>query len=225
MMKYLIPSIAKYGYKERGKSSDFEIVRKAPNGTDIILGGIDDYGSEQQIVYGVGKSDNRITDILKSLEKSTRLLSPPISSKSLTISFSYSTLNGLNNPVYLPDMKDEGDIEKNARLIVEFLETKAQPLLEKFNDLREIDKIINGDAPWESDSNMPFRFSSYFNFIRLIVARLAGNEKFDFLVDFTYSKIEKDLIEQGNPLVIDRTNITKPLPGLIEILSKKAPIY
>jgi hypothetical protein len=224
MMKYLMPRIEKYGYKERGKGSEFSIVRKRPYGEDSIGGGFTDFNPIQKIIYGAGKRDFRITKFLLQMQEMGIILSPPAKKNSLTLGISYERMNGLNYSGYLPEMQTEADVEKCVNLMLEFLEGTAFPLLDKFEDLREIDKIINGNEPWISDIEKPYTFVTYFNFSRLIIAKLCGNQKYDDLIELTYSKLERISAESGNPFH-GRDDLSKPIPALIQLLKDVQPIY
>ncbi|MFD2918882.1 hypothetical protein ACFS6H_04110 [Terrimonas rubra] len=184
MMKYLIPRIEQYGFKERGKATDFQIVRKVDCGEDVINGGLTDYNPEQQIIYNFYKRHKSIIELLMALEKKGISLSPPISKHTGTIGFSYETINGILQIGYLPTMKTEHDVEKCVGLITDFMETTAIPLLDKFEDLREIDRMINGKTPWETDADKPYRFGGNFHLKRLIVSKLAGLGTYDRTLNF-----------------------------------------
>ena len=226
MMKYLMPSIEKYGYKEKkSRSSDFEIFRKTLGGRDVIGGGINDYNPIQKIVYGTGKINDSINKILLSLQDTGVFLSPPVRKDSGFIYISYSIIHKLDITSYLPDMLTELVVEKCVSMMLEFLEDTAFPLLDRFEDLREIDKIINGENPWESDLDKPYSFGAYFYFIRLIIAKLSRNDKFDWLVDFTYTTLERRSAENGNSFINNRKDLSKPLPALITMLEDVKPIY
>ncbi len=71
-------------------------------------------------------------------------------------------------------METEEDVQKCIAMMATFMEQTALPLLEKFNDLKEVDKIINGEEPWETDWHKPFVFGSNFHLKRLIISKLAG---------------------------------------------------
>ncbi len=225
MMKYLIPQIQQYGFKERKGGSEFQIIRKTKGGEDIINGGFTDYNPVQQIIYSFYKRDKHILAILKSLEEKGITLSPPVSKHTGTIGFSYKTINHLDNYSYLPEMETEADVEKCVGMMLEFIEGTALPLLDKFEDLREIDKVINGNEPWTTDWKKPYSFGTYFNFIRLIVAKLAGNVNYNYLIDFTYNSIEWHSKEDGSPFTYDRSDLTKPLPALIKLLEDVKSLY
>jgi hypothetical protein len=211
--------------RKGGKGSEFSIVRKRPYGEDSIGGGFTDFNPIQKIIYGAGKRDFRINNFLLQLQEKDILLSPPVKKNSLTLGISYERMNGLNYTGYLPEMKTEADVEKCVNLMLEFLEGTAFPLLDKFEDLRELDKMINGNAPWDTDIQKPYTFVGNFAEKRLIVAKLSGNPNFNVLVDFTFISLERLSAEAGHRFVYDRNDVSKPLPALIEILKDVEPIY
>lgn len=225
MLKYLMPRIEQYGFRKPGRGSEFQIKRKTKNGEDVINGGINDYNPVQQILFGVLKKDTRVTDILLMVQSKGIKLSPMVDKNTFLLGYSY---DGIHNPSqigYLPLMEIEADVEKCVNLMVDFLERKALPLLDKFEDLREIDKMINGIEPWEADFDKPYSFGTYFNFSRLIIAKLCDNEKYEELIDFTYSTLERRSKENGYNYVYDRHDLNKPLPALIQLLNEVRPIY
>ncbi|TXJ25451.1 MAG: hypothetical protein E6Q24_14300 [Chitinophagaceae bacterium] len=224
MLKYLIPQIERYGFKPPGKGSEFEIKRKVKSGEDVIVGGFTDYNPIQKIIFSFSKRHKSIIDILKVLEVKGVKLSPPISKHTGTIGSSYRLLHDLNTSEYLPEMQTEADVEKCVNLMLEFLEGTAFPLLDKFEDLREIDKIINGNEPWITDVGQSYTFGAYFNFSRLIIAKLCGNPRYDALIELTYSKLERISAESGNSFH-GRDDLSKPIPALIKILKDVEPIY
>ena len=75
-------------------------------------------------------------------------------------------------------MQNEAEAKVAVDMIIDFMQKDALPLLDKFNDLREIDKIINGDDFWITDWQMPFNLGGgNFYAKRLVIAKLAGGQK------------------------------------------------
>ncbi len=225
MMKYLIPQIEKYGFKERGRGTEFEIVRKVKSGEDVIMGGFTDYNPQQEIIYGTGKRDRRIIDILLKLQDSGAIMSLPVNKKTYSISVTYSLLNKIYTGSYMPRMETEQDVEKCVNIMVDFLINTAFPILENFEDLREIDKMINGDEPWTTDWRMPHTLGGYFYENRLIIAKLVNNPRYEDLIDFNYKTLERLSAENGSPFTYDRNDLSKPLPALIKLLEDVKPLY
>jgi hypothetical protein len=224
LMKFLMPEIEKFGFKEKKSGVEWSIGRKTEFGEDLIVGGFTDYNPSQQILFSLSKRDKRIFDILLSIEKYGISLPLPISKHLGTIGFSYETLTGLNRHGYLPDMLNEEDVKKCVDTMLTFLRETAFPLLDRFNDLHEIDSIINGDSPWQTDWHKPYAFSTYFDYTRLIIAKLVDNPKYDMLVDFTLQSIKEIGLAYGYSREVDPNDLTKPLPVLLQILKEVKPL-
>ena len=185
MTKHLLPIIKKYGYQEKKiRSSDFSFVRNTPMGVDEIMGGFNDYNPVQKILYSLQKCYTPVNDILLLLQAGGITLNPKVTKNSATIGFSYSTLNDIRKDTYLPEMQTEEEVLSNVNMMVAFFEGTAFPLLDKFEDLREIDRIINGEDLWTTDWLKPYRFGLYFYLNRLIIARLAGLGNYDRVLEF-----------------------------------------
>ena len=226
MTKHLLPFIEKQGYKERkGSNTDFEFIRKTAKGQDIIIGGFTDYHPAQQIIYSLSKKNKIVHEILLKLQDSGISLSPKVSNHTALIGVSYSSINNLNSLAYLPYMESEVDVVKCVSMMIDFMEVIAFPIMEKFEDLREVDKIINGSNPWATDWKMPYSFGAYFNFCRLIIARLSGNPHYFSLIEFTNTTLEKRSAESCSQFIYSKEDLSKPLPALIKLLEDVKPIY
>ena len=226
MSKYLLPFIEKHGYKERkGRNTDFEFIKKTANGQDIIIGGFTDYNPVQQIIYSLSKKNNIVHEIFLKLQGSGITLSPPLGKNTVLLGVSYSSINNLNTLAYLPHMETEADVIKCVGIMIDFMEVTGFPIMEKFEDLREIDMVINGEKAWTTDWQMQYSFGAYFNFYRLIIARLCANANYYGLIEFTYSTLEKRAAENGSQFDYNRNDLSKPLPALIKLLEDVKPIF
>jgi len=180
MSKYLLPVIEKYGFTEKkARSSDFEFVRKTKSGLDFISGGFTNYNPVQRIVYGLSKVNKTVNGILIQLQEKGMKFTPPVTANTPLISMSYERLHKLDFVGYLPDMQTEADVAHCVRLMLEYLENTALPDADRFEDLREIDKIINGAEPWKTDWQATYVFGGYFHLTRLIIAKLAGGNNYE----------------------------------------------
>jgi DNA helicase HerA-like ATPase len=218
LMKFLMPELSAYGFRERKIGAEWALTRKTEYGEDGIVGGFSDYNPVQRVIYSLYKKDKRILNILLNVQKPGVVLPLPITKYIGTIGFSYESLHGINQHGYLPDMVSEDDVKKNAEAMVIFLKETGIPLLDKFNNLHEIDQIINGDQPWRTDWQKPYTFSTYFDYIRLIVAKLAGNPKLESLINFTFKSIKEIGLENGYDREIDPKDLTKPFSLLVYTL-------
>jgi hypothetical protein len=184
MTKYLLPEIEKYGYEERkGKGSDFNFVKKTLTGEDLIVGGFTDYNPMQKIVYSFMKRQKAILDILLQLQKNGVKLAPEIGKNTATIGFSYPTIHGILKDSVMPNMQTEAEVQECVASMIGFMKETAFPLLDTFEDLREIDRIINGEVPWTSDYPQPYRFGGSFPLKRLIIAKLAALGSYDRILE------------------------------------------
>lgn len=182
LFSQLKPFFASKGFKlVIPKFSGF--VKQFEGGMDWVYFDTNDYNPCQNVYYSVMKRINSIDDIWQEIDKkyfNTERLNIEFAS---TLNFSYETINGLNQSRYLPDILLETDIKINTELILQFMNSNAIPLLERFNNIREIDTEINGEVFWESDWRKPYQIGS-FAFHRLIVAYLSGNKNFEKLYNY-----------------------------------------
>ena len=185
MTKYLLPAIERRGYAERKlKSSDFNFVKKTATGEDVIVGGFTDFNPRQKIIYSFMKRHKTILAILLQLQKNGAKLTPPIGKNTGTIGFSYCTIHDIRKDTELTTMQTEEEVKQRVGSMVSFMEETAFPLMDKFEDLREQDRIINGEDPWQMDGLKPYPLGGNFHLKRLIIARLAGLGSYERILDF-----------------------------------------
>jgi hypothetical protein len=206
------------------KAFDLTARKKRNNGFDSIAFAYNVYGDTFFLLYALNKTDNRVNKILLELQEKVKL-DFKVEKQSPVLFFSYNTLHDPSNSRYLPEMKTEQDVSKCVDMMMEFISTTAMPLFDKFEDLRELDAIINGDNSWETDWHKPYTLGGNFYEKRLIIARLAGNPHFEKLVDFNYKTLEKLSAENGSPFTYDRDDCTRSLPLLVTILKQVEPVY
>jgi hypothetical protein len=219
MTKYLLPEIEKYGYSERkGNSSDFNFIRKTAMGEDVILGGFTDYNPMQRIIYSFSKRYKTVIDILLRLQTSGIKLAPSIGKNTDVIGLSYCTIHGILKDTELPNMQTEQEVRECVGRMVSFMKETAFPLMEKFEDLREIDQIINGEEPWTTDYPKPYRFGGSFYLKRLIIARLASTASYDRILDFVRkdfnAQLDGEYGQSFRKLLIEVEGLDKLLAGV-----------
>jgi hypothetical protein len=224
-LKYLRPLLENHGYIFKVDKSKQAIVRqKCIDGLNTIGWDFLNYNPTFKIRYGVNKINHCVNNILKQLQELVTLQYKEDKNSRL-LYLSYNTINNPENTTYLPDMVTEADVQHCVALMIDFLEGTAFPLLEKFDDLREIDKIINGEEPWVTDWHKPFTFVSNFRLKRLIIAKLAGNPNYENLVDLNYKQDEALASQNGYNFINDRGDLTKPIPTLVKLLEDVRPIF
>jgi hypothetical protein len=219
LIELVLPVISSHGYTlKKVQSPDFELIKKTNTGANAIIGGFTDYNPVQQIIYSFAIRNNTVNEILIKLQDSGINLGPKITRSSYFMGFSYSSLKGMDSLNYLPDVKTEGDMIIAANAITDFALNTAFPIMERFEDIKEVDRIINDPTPWTTDWQMPYAFGGHFYLIRMIVARLAENPNYLELADFNYKAMERLSAENGSPFTYDRNDMSKPLPVLLKLL-------
>lgn len=225
VIKYIASFFEKEGFALRKrKDTVVEYIRSGNWGFDGFAGSPVDYNPSQIIRYSLYKRHESVENIMAGVDRKLKL-NPPIDRNTVTIAFSYTTLNSINKDTYLPKMETEIDVKNCVDIIISFLRETAFPLLDRFNDLREIDREINGQFFWDTDWRKPFNLGGNFDVKRLVVARLANNEDFEEVVDKTYKSIEKLSLENGYPFVYDRSDLSMPLPYVVSMLKDVSPLY
>jgi len=178
-LKYLEPTLHKHGFTVKlSASKQAKIERKTANGTDILGFEMLNYTPSFQIRYAFSKINTRINDILMGLQERIKL-SLKEEKKSWFIFFSYNTLHKPTETSYLPYMETEAEVQKSVAMMSSFIEDTGVPLLVRFDDLREVDRIVNGEEPWETDWHKPYVLGGNFHLKRLIISKLAGQGNYD----------------------------------------------
>jgi hypothetical protein len=183
-LKYLEPIVKKHGFNVKLSSTkQARIERKRDSGTDVLAFDMLTYTPAFRIRYAFNKINVQINNILLRLQERIAL-SAKEDKKSWFIFFSYNTLHDPTETTYLPFMETEEDVQKCVASIESFMVEAALPLLIRFEDLGEVDKIINGERPWETDWHKPYVFGGNFHLKRLIISKLAGLDSYDRIFGF-----------------------------------------
>ena len=121
-------------------------------------------------------------------------------------------------------METENDVKKCVDKMKAFLSETAFPMLEKFNDLREIDKIVNGSKLWQYDWDKIMRVSGGGNFFlnRIIIAHLTNNPRFDEIVTFQREYFDEQLKGEYSTNYYEAAKILK---NLLDILKYEPKLY
>jgi hypothetical protein len=183
-LKYLEPTLKKHSFSVKlSATKQAKIERKAPFGTDIMGFEMLNYNPSFQIMYAFSKICVPINDLLLRFQERTGIMLK-VDKRTWFIFFSYNTLNKPTGTTYLPYMDTEEDVQKCVSMMNSFIGDIGIPLLTRFDDLREVDKIINGDEPWETDWHKPYVLGVAFHLKRLIISKLAGLGSYDRTYDF-----------------------------------------
>jgi hypothetical protein len=227
-IKYLNVFFESNGFKKTKRlSGEFVYQRKTEFGYDGFACDTLGYDS-YRLRFSVFKRDIRIEDICKHILKNTKSGLPidiPIDEDSISMAFTYDT-TGLYAPdMVFPECFNEIDIKKECESICDFMENKAFPLLNKTDDLRAIDKIVNQENFWETDWLMPFNLGNNFHLKRLIIARLSGNLNFEEIIEKNYNVLEKLSRDSGDNFIFNRNDLSRDIPFAVEYLKKTEPLY
>lgn len=225
----LIIKNATHFFNERGwihkkvRWNEARFINPKQNYLDFIGISTTDYNPEQLIGFGIGKRIEAVEEIMVKVNEKIPLSNPPYQKDEPTL-----YLLDKGNSLKREDKSyctTEEDVVYNLNKIYDYLDNQALPLLEKFNDLREIDRLINGEGEnfWEIDWKKPFNLAGRFVYRRVIIARLSGRNDYNEFIE----KI-KDIANQRakeNNNVIDWSDKTIPMIYLLEYLDNIEPIY
>lgn len=110
-----------------------------------------------------------------------------------------------------PPVVIEENIPKTVNFIISHIETTGDLIFNKFQDLHEIDKVINGENFWETDYQKLFNLGGGFALKRVIIAHLCSNplkeEIIKYHMNFWQSEIgiypieAQDRINEMNRLI------------------------
>ena len=183
-LKYLVPIVKNHGFNVKlSASKQARIERKTANGTDTLAFDMLNYAPSFLIRYAFYKVNVHISDIMLNFQEKAKI---PLQEdkSSWFIFFSYNTLYKPTHTSYLPYMKTEEEVRECVATMNAFIEDAGLPLLARFEDLREVDRIINGEEPWETDWHKPYVFGGNFYLKRLIISKLAGLGSYDRIFRF-----------------------------------------
>ena len=231
--KYLGDYFIKNSFIEKkSSSSTLEYRRKNSNGYDGFAIGTNHYNPKQYYVYSLYKRIDAVEAITKVINESVAM-NPPINKDTVSLAFGYEIYHnyrpngGFLSIGYLPAMQTEEEARSACTRIIEFLEEDALPLLDRFNDLQEIDKIINGDDFWRDDWQMPFNLGGNFVEKQFIIAKLVGGQKhLDEVIEKHRVASIKYWAEKGEVVNCPYlTNLETPIGFTIQYLKNVEPLY
>ena len=231
--KYIDGFMVSNGFKEKKNGNNsLEYVRKNKNGYDGFAIGTVDYNPIQISRYSVYKYIDVLEKITEQINKSVKL-SPPIDKDTLSIAFGYIGFHQIKNKggalisTYLPQMQTEEDVKLSVDMIIDFMQKDALPLLDRFNDIREIDKVINGDDFWFDDWQREFNLGGNFTEKQFIIAKLVGGQKhLEEVIEKHKIAAKKYWAEQGKETNCPYlTNIETPTGFTINYLKNVPSLY
>lgn len=187
-----------------------------------------------EVVFNMGtqKRINIIEDILYRINEQYSLNLNIDKDETWSMSFQGNRLNHRRLELLEVQHKDtEQGVIESTNILMNFIENELLPAYDLFDDIREIDKRINGEGEnfWEDDigTSKPFNLGGRFFERRLIIAKLCNNLKFDMIADRYFTYLEKAMEKQtGQPYHFDRNDLSLPVPATIKYLKENvSPIY
>lgn len=202
---------------KKTQNTNIQYTRKTKNGFDALYISFLDSFPGKEINYMLFKRINKVElildDILKAVEPNRKR-----DKNEITIATNYAMTNGLKHNRYMPKMVNELDVNNSCDLLIQYLSNTEMTLIERFEDIEELDKEINGDNFWEDDSFKPFDTRGDFYFKRIIIAKLTNNPLFEDLAKLHLEQILKG-IGKGDYLEI-RQAFLKQFEYAVEYLRK-----
>ncbi|CAN1537964.1 hypothetical protein MCERE19_01628 [Spirosomataceae bacterium] len=195
--KYLNPFMQENDFKlKKTRNSDLDYFKKTDYGySQLNLGFLNSWPGTQ-ISYGFYIRFNQIEEICQNIL--TQLNTEyKINNLSHSIATSQGSFDKIHSNSFMPEMVTEEDVKQSCDLVINFLEKTGFPLAQRFSDIKELDKEINGDNFWKSDWQMPFTLGGDFNIKRLIIAKLANEGNFEKMFQFHVDELNKIRLEKG----------------------------
>ena len=229
LMEYIMAYLGPKGFKyKRVNNTEFKIVRKRENGNlDRIVGGIDNYNPRYKIQLGNGMTHKIIIDILYQVNEKISL-GAVLQKDMSTFSFKpnneyYGNKDNIFN-WHEPFTTEEG-LREQVDKVIEYLENGGMAAFDKYQDLREVDKIFNNlDNMWDPiHSRIGYSLGGYDYLTRIIIAKLSGNPNYEKIVQWSFEWIEREYKVAKYPDSWVQTKLETET--LVEILKDIQPLY
>ncbi|MAN29035.1 MULTISPECIES: hypothetical protein [Mesonia] len=204
-------------------------IRKKENGYEDL--GISTYNYYPEVVFGIGTSKrlNEVEEILWEINEKHNM-NLKLSNDTWTISYFGNRSKRKLELMEVKNRDNEKGVKESIKILMGFIKNEVLPTYDLFDDLREIDKRINGQEEnlWEDDSGnfKPFSFGTYFGYRRLIIARLSKQEEdFNVFLEKIYSLRDKKA-EKFGVTKIDKNDLSNKTNIVIKYLKENvSPIY
>lgn len=134
-------------------------------------------------------------------------------------------INNINGKTKFDDTGIEFvSITDAIALVKLYVDEIGIPMLNRYEDIREIDKEINGVNFWERDDfQKPFYLGGNFAVKRLIIAKLSGRKDYEQFIEHLFNKIETNYTKNG--IVYDRNDLNNIIAYTVNFLKIVEPLY
>ena len=217
---YLSPFFESNGFKlKKTSTSEYDFNKKHKAGRDVIFIGHLEAFPGSKIEFTVMKEINEIEshlgNILRGLDESRNK-----KVYNASVKFSISSINDLRTNNYMPEMLNEADVVKSCEIVEDFMVKTGFKMLERFNNIKELDREINGENFWKTDWKMPFNLGGDFDIKRIVIAWLAENPNFEEVVNKTYEIMSQN--SDGTYYDYDRNDLSLRIPYTVHYLKTLA---
>lgn len=231
-LKHASKTIEQWGFKEKkNRTIDAIFIRKKSNGFERF--GVSTYNYYPKVVFNIGcsKRIDMIEAILAAINNLYQL-NLKIDDDERSISYFGKNENLLDLKLReVQNLNNESGVIESSKILLNYIEEEVLPTFNLYDDIREIDKQINGegDCFWDTDANRkrPFTLGQYFHERRLIIAWLSNNPNIENIIDQTFKFFERSMEEySGMPYVFDRNDLSLSIPATIKYLKENVkPFY
>lgn len=217
ILKHFEPQLNELGFKQKKRSGSTSDFYKWTTKNSYYNFGVDIYPYYPTVVFGFvcWQRIAVIESIFAEMNKQYNLFNS-YDKYSPTLSLSIDDISLKNT-----SMETEEEVLTGFGRIVDCFLNVQMPTMELFNnDIREIDKLINGEGDnfWEyNHPRKPFELRDFYA-RRLIIGRLSKtNEAFESLVEKVYALSAKRRIDRGEP-PLDRSDMSNPINFIVKYL-------
>lgn len=227
LLKYIDPYLSQKGFRhKKSERTQIEYYLKTEDNTFVKFSlSTINYHDSHLLRFGFGKRIGAIEDIMTQINEKIPFGNPKYQKNSTSLGFSYNSFHGIYKDGSFDFMENEQQVKENVEKIIDFSESEAFPFLKKLDDLRELDRSINGQGEnfWETDWKKPFNLAGRFVFRRLIIAKLNGRDDYEEFVQ----KIQNIANERAskNKKVLDWDNLSLPVPYTLHFLKNVESLY
>lgn len=200
---------------KKTQNTNIHFIRKTKSGhDDLYISFLDSYPGKK-VNYMLMK---RIEPVEKIVAEIIRVVDPNqiIGKNDFTFATSYGKVKDLRRDSYMPEMVNEKDVEGSCNLLIKFLETTGLVMADRFENIQELDKEINGENYWKSDEYKSFDLRLHFDIKRIVIAYLAENPNLDDVIERTFEIMSQN--SNGTYYNYDRKDLSLRLPYTVHYL-------
>ena len=214
------------GFKlKKTRTSEAIYIRNKENGFERI--GISTTNYYPEVVFGMGNSKriNLIEDLLYQINQHLNL-GLNLNKETVTLTYKGNINERRLKLLEVEHKDDERGVIESTKILMHFIENDLLSTYDLFDDIREIDKRINGEGENWGVENKPFSIDPYVPQRRFIMARLCkSDDAFEKFTNTFFNEVDEKMIAQGEP-IINRNDENLWIVKFIDYLRKNVkPIY